>query len=102
MRADFNAPANPSMKKQLAFILARAQVPKEWLEAPSEDGMDDDASELPEELLEHHVAHTYATTGNTFVLNEDTLSTCSVCQNSEIISYRYESLESLQTQELVA
>ena len=39
IRKDFNAPANPSMKKQLAFILARAQVPKEWLE--NEDGMDD-------------------------------------------------------------
>ena len=51
MRADFNAPANSSMKKQLAFILARAQVPKEWLEAPSEDGMDD-AEELPEDLVE--------------------------------------------------
>ncbi|KAI0826430.1 armadillo-type protein [Irpex lacteus] len=28
---DFNAPANPLMKRQLAFILARAQVPKEWV-----------------------------------------------------------------------
>ena len=38
------------MKKQLAFILARAQVPKEWLDP--EDGMDDGESELPEDLLE--------------------------------------------------
>ena len=28
---DFHAPANPLMKRQLAFILARAQVPKEWV-----------------------------------------------------------------------
>lgn len=41
------------MKKQLALILARAQVPKEWLEAPLEDGMDDDeVEELPEDLLD--------------------------------------------------
>ena len=40
------------MKKQLAFLLARAQVPKEWLEAPAEDGMDDGESELPEDLVE--------------------------------------------------
>ncbi|KAI0635261.1 26S proteasome regulatory complex non-ATPase subcomplex Rpn1 subunit [Trametes polyzona] len=52
IRKDFNAPANPAMKKQLAFILARAQVPKEWLDEPSEDGMDDGESELPEDLLE--------------------------------------------------
>lgn len=39
------------MKKQLAFILARAQVPKEWLEAPSEDGMDDGDSELPDDIV---------------------------------------------------
>ncbi|PIL27594.1 hypothetical protein GSI_10745 [Ganoderma sinense ZZ0214-1] len=52
IRKDFNAPANPSMKKQLAFLLARAQVPKEWLEAPAEDGMDDGETELPEDLLE--------------------------------------------------
>lgn len=40
------------MKKQLAFLLARAQVPKEWLDAPSEDSMDDSESELPEDLLD--------------------------------------------------
>lgn len=35
------------MKRQLAFLLARAQVPKEWLdpEEPSEE-------ELPEDLLD--------------------------------------------------
>ncbi|KAI0372041.1 26S proteasome regulatory complex non-ATPase subcomplex Rpn1 subunit [Pilatotrama ljubarskyi] len=52
IRKDFNAPANPIMKKQLAFILARAQVPKEWLETPGEDGMEDGESELPEDLVE--------------------------------------------------
>ncbi|KAI1798120.1 armadillo-type protein [Ganoderma leucocontextum] len=52
IRKDFHAPANPSMKKQLAFLLARAQVPKEWLEAPAEDGMDDGETELPEDLVE--------------------------------------------------
>ncbi|KAI9063544.1 26S proteasome regulatory complex non-ATPase subcomplex Rpn1 subunit [Trametes sanguinea] len=52
IRKDFNAPANPAMKKQLAFLLARAQVPKEWLETPGEDGMDDGESELPEDLVE--------------------------------------------------
>lgn len=52
IRRDFNAPANPSMKKQLAFLLARAQIPKEWLETPSEDAMDDGDSELPEDLLD--------------------------------------------------
>ncbi|KAH9896953.1 26S proteasome regulatory complex non-ATPase subcomplex Rpn1 subunit [Cubamyces lactineus] len=52
IRRDFNAPANPAMKKQLAFLLARAQVPKEWLETPTEDGMDDGESELPEDLVE--------------------------------------------------
>ena len=52
IRKDFNAPANPSMKKQLAFLLARAQVPKEWLEVPAEDGMDDGETELPEDLVE--------------------------------------------------
>ncbi|KAH9852544.1 26S proteasome regulatory complex non-ATPase subcomplex Rpn1 subunit [Lenzites betulinus] len=52
IRTDFNAPANPAMKKQLALILARAGVPKEWLDAPVEDGMEDDESELPEDLLE--------------------------------------------------
>ncbi len=50
IRKDFNAPANLTMKKQLAFILARAQVPKEWLDP--EDGMTDGESELPEEILE--------------------------------------------------
>lgn len=37
------------MKRQLALILARAQVPLEWLQNPDDDG---DAEDLPEDLLE--------------------------------------------------
>ncbi|EDR09498.1 uncharacterized protein LACBIDRAFT_178729 [Laccaria bicolor S238N-H82] len=44
VREDFNAPGNPLMKRQLAFILARAQIPLEWLHPPSSD--------LPEDLLD--------------------------------------------------
>ncbi|KAG6857037.1 hypothetical protein H0H87_010391 [Tephrocybe sp. NHM501043] len=56
IREDFNAPGNPLMKRQLAFLLARAQIPLEWLHPPSEDA-DGDADvefqeELPEDLLE--------------------------------------------------
>ncbi|KAG6909917.1 hypothetical protein DXG01_014437 [Tephrocybe rancida] len=56
IREDFNAPANPLMKRQLAFLLARAQIPLEWLHPPTEDA-DGDADvdfqeELPEDLLE--------------------------------------------------
>jgi 26S proteasome regulatory subunit N1 len=44
------------MKRQLAFLLTRAQVPIEWLQPPSENA-DGDADitfqdELPEDLLE--------------------------------------------------
>lgn len=44
------------MKRQLAFLLARAQVPIEWLQPPT-DNVDEDADinfqdELPEDLLE--------------------------------------------------
>ncbi|KAF8067773.1 armadillo-type protein [Lyophyllum atratum] len=57
IREDFNAPGNPLMKRQLAFILARAQIPIEWLHPPSDDNADGDADvdfqeELPEDLLE--------------------------------------------------
>ncbi|KAF9561442.1 26S proteasome regulatory complex, non-ATPase subcomplex, Rpn1 subunit [Agrocybe pediades] len=44
IREDFNAPANESMKQQLAFIIARAQIPLEWLMPPTED--DDEVPEL--------------------------------------------------------
>lgn len=56
VREDFNAPGNPLMKRQLAFILARAQIPLEWLHPPSSDA-DGDVDvefqeELPEDLLD--------------------------------------------------
>lgn len=45
------------MKRQLAFLLARAQIPIEWLQPPSDEDADGDADvdfaeELPEDLLE--------------------------------------------------
>ncbi|KAG2003380.1 26S proteasome subunit RPN2a [Coprinopsis cinerea AmutBmut pab1-1] len=56
IREDFNAPGNPLMKRQLAFLMARSQVPLEWLQPPSsEDGEGEDVDfqeELPEDLLE--------------------------------------------------
>ncbi|CCM04738.1 uncharacterized protein FIBRA_06926 [Fibroporia radiculosa] len=53
IRRDFNAPANPLMKRQLAFLLARAQIPREWLEPQaSEDGAEDGESELPEDIID--------------------------------------------------
>ncbi|EMD31883.1 hypothetical protein CERSUDRAFT_88471 [Gelatoporia subvermispora B] len=53
IRQDFNAAGNPVMKRQLAFLLARAQVPKEWLDPQmTEDGVDAGESELPEDLVE--------------------------------------------------
>jgi 26S proteasome regulatory subunit N1 len=36
------------MKRQLAFVLARAQIPIEWLRPSMEDASDD----LPEDLVE--------------------------------------------------
>ncbi|KAF8801079.1 26S proteasome regulatory complex, non-ATPase subcomplex, Rpn1 subunit [Phlegmacium glaucopus] len=53
IREDFKAPANPLMKRQLAFILARAQIPLEWLQAPSEGDAEIAADEeLSDDLLE--------------------------------------------------
>lgn len=43
---DFHAPANPLMKRQLAFILARAGIPTEWV-FPG-----DSEEEIPEDLQE--------------------------------------------------
>lgn len=41
------------MKRQLAFILARAQVPIEWLHSEGGDDADADfQEELPEDILE--------------------------------------------------
>jgi len=58
VRDGFQSAGNPLMKRQLAFMLARSQVPLEWLKpAPSEDGdaeMNDEEEEeeLPEDLVE--------------------------------------------------
>lgn len=72
VREDFNAPGNPYarlilainalclniycslMKRQLAFLLARAQVPLDWLKPSGEEGEgeDIDLDELPEDLVE--------------------------------------------------
>ncbi|KAJ7136028.1 armadillo-type protein [Mycena epipterygia] len=54
IREDFNAPGNPLMKRQLAFLLARAQIPIEWLRAPSAnpDEEIDIEDEFPEDLRE--------------------------------------------------
>jgi len=52
IRADFNAPANPVMRRQLALILGRAHVPLEWVQpAPEDAADDDDATELPEDIV---------------------------------------------------
>lgn len=45
IRADFAAPANPLMKKQLAFILARSGVPVEWVIDLGED-VDEELAEV--------------------------------------------------------
>ncbi|KAL7414960.1 armadillo-type protein [Mrakia frigida] len=52
IRADFEAPANPSMKKQLAFHLARSSIPIEWVAPLAPEGSDEEAPELDEELVE--------------------------------------------------
>lgn len=46
VREDFRAPANPLMQRQLAFLLARAGVPKEWVFP------EDSEEEIPEDLLD--------------------------------------------------
>ncbi len=45
IRSDFEAPKNPTMRKQLAFMLARQHVPIEWLQ-------DEDAPITDNELLD--------------------------------------------------
>ena len=47
IKADFKAPANKSMKRQLAFIIARAGIPLEWVL-----DQDEDAEPLDEDLME--------------------------------------------------
>ncbi|KAJ7620450.1 hypothetical protein FB45DRAFT_1094630 [Roridomyces roridus] len=54
IREDFKAPANPLMKRQLAFLFARTQIPIEWLRAPSENPEEEIVieDEFPEDLRE--------------------------------------------------
>lgn len=53
IRKDFHAPGNPQMKRQLAYVLARAQVPYHWLQLTTTDEDGDETSEdLPEDLQE--------------------------------------------------
>ncbi|KAF9239262.1 26S proteasome regulatory complex non-ATPase subcomplex Rpn1 subunit [Melanogaster broomeanus] len=51
IRQDFNASGNPTMRRQLAFLLARAQIPVEWLQ-PSASEDPDAETELPEDIIE--------------------------------------------------
>ncbi|KAJ7498354.1 hypothetical protein B0H11DRAFT_2381626 [Mycena galericulata] len=55
IREDFNGPGNPLMKRQLAFLPARAQIPIERLRAPSESPEEeiDIEDEFPELLILH-------------------------------------------------
>ena len=46
IKEDFHAPGNPLMQRQLAFMLARAQVPKEWVFTEEQE------ADIPEDLLE--------------------------------------------------
>jgi 26S proteasome regulatory subunit N1 len=59
IREDFNAPGNPLMKRQLGYILARAQIPLEWLHphSPREgdlefDGEGEYEEEFPDDIME--------------------------------------------------
>ncbi|KAK7015982.1 hypothetical protein R3P38DRAFT_3569554 [Favolaschia claudopus] len=55
IREDFNAPGNPLMKRRIAFLLARAQIPIEWLRTPSAnpDEEIDIEDEFPEDLCRY-------------------------------------------------
>ncbi|KAF9255501.1 26S proteasome regulatory complex, non-ATPase subcomplex, Rpn1 subunit [Marasmius fiardii PR-910] len=49
----FTTASNPVMKKQLAFIIARAQIPIEWVKtAGGEENPDGEEEELPQDLME--------------------------------------------------
>ncbi|KAG1834006.1 26S proteasome regulatory subunit rpn-1, partial [Suillus subalutaceus] len=49
IRQGVNASENPVMKKQLAFLLARPQIPIEWLKASASEDADAD-DEYPEDI----------------------------------------------------
>ncbi|KIK97616.1 hypothetical protein PAXRUDRAFT_824776 [Paxillus rubicundulus Ve08.2h10] len=51
IRQDFDSSGNPIMRRQLAFLLARAQIPLEWLQPPASEDADAE-TELPEDVIE--------------------------------------------------
>ncbi|KAI6001568.1 26S proteasome regulatory complex non-ATPase subcomplex Rpn1 subunit [Pisolithus orientalis] len=51
IREDFNASGNPIMRRQLAFLLARSQIPVEWLHPPPSEDADGEA-EFPKDIME--------------------------------------------------
>ncbi|KAF8551426.1 26S proteasome regulatory complex, non-ATPase subcomplex, Rpn1 subunit [Imleria badia] len=51
IRQDFNASGNPIMRRQLALLLSRAQIPLEWLQPPASEDADAE-TELPEDVVE--------------------------------------------------
>ncbi|KAG6331642.1 hypothetical protein ID866_7447 [Astraeus odoratus] len=51
IREDFNASGNPVMRRQLALLLSRAQIPVEWLRPPAAEDADAE-EELPENIME--------------------------------------------------
>ncbi|EEB92693.1 hypothetical protein MPER_08762, partial [Moniliophthora perniciosa FA553] len=52
VREVFTAAGNPAMKRQLALIISRAQIPIEWVRASLEENPDGDEEELPEDIVE--------------------------------------------------
>ncbi|KAF5362663.1 hypothetical protein D9758_009578 [Tetrapyrgos nigripes] len=48
----YQAAGNPLMKRQLAFMIARAQIPVEWLQPSTEENSDGEEDEFPEDLME--------------------------------------------------
>ncbi|KAI6165894.1 26S proteasome regulatory complex non-ATPase subcomplex Rpn1 subunit [Pisolithus thermaeus] len=51
IREDFNVSGNPIMRRQLAFLLARAQIPVEWLHPPPSEDADGEA-DFPDDLMD--------------------------------------------------
>ena len=67
IRDDFEAPKNPSMRKQLAFMLGRQQVPIEWLQ-DEEDPITD--YELLDCIYNTHLSTNFINFGKELNVNE--------------------------------
>jgi 26S proteasome regulatory subunit N1 len=52
IRKDFTTPGNVSMKRQLAYLLARANVPTQWLQNTTTEDGDEVLEDFPEDLQE--------------------------------------------------